>query len=153
MSVQYKSSDGWKNISSSSNNAVDTVENGNMNPVTSNAVYDTLNTVTTGNATILSGASVDPADTFNSITWYKRGGVVTVNGHLKVVETPTFLSKVAEGLPIPINMIWPTTIIFDGSGNGLAFQLNGSGEFRWDSGCTNLGINNAVYFTFTYLAA
>lgn len=40
MSVQYKSSDGWKNISSSSNNAVDTVENGNMNPVTSNAVYD-----------------------------------------------------------------------------------------------------------------
>ena len=42
MSVQYKSSDGWKNISSSSNNAVDTVENGNMNPVTSNAVYDAL---------------------------------------------------------------------------------------------------------------
>lgn len=28
MSVQYKSTDGWKNISSSSNNAVDTVENG-----------------------------------------------------------------------------------------------------------------------------
>ena len=42
MSVQYKSADGWKNISSSSNNAVDTVENGNMNPVTSNAVYDAL---------------------------------------------------------------------------------------------------------------
>lgn len=42
MSVQYKSADGWKNISSSSNNAVDTVENGNMNPVTSNAVYDKL---------------------------------------------------------------------------------------------------------------
>lgn len=42
MSVQYKSADGWKNISSSSNNAVDIVENGNMNPVTSNAVYDAL---------------------------------------------------------------------------------------------------------------
>lgn len=40
MSVQYKSADGWKNISSSSNNAVDTVENGNMNPVTSNAVWE-----------------------------------------------------------------------------------------------------------------
>lgn len=40
MSVQYKTSDGWKNISSSSNNAVDTVADGNMNPVTSNAVYD-----------------------------------------------------------------------------------------------------------------
>lgn len=43
MSVQYKTSDGWKNISSSSNNAVDTVADGNMNPVTSNAVYDVLN--------------------------------------------------------------------------------------------------------------
>lgn len=40
MSIQYKSTDGWKNISSSSNNAVDTVENGNMNPVTSNAVWE-----------------------------------------------------------------------------------------------------------------
>ena len=40
MSVQYKSADGWKNISSSSNNAVDIVENGNMNPVTSNAVAE-----------------------------------------------------------------------------------------------------------------
>lgn len=45
MSVQYKSADGWKNISSSSNNAVDTVADGNMNPVTSNAVYDKLNVV------------------------------------------------------------------------------------------------------------
>lgn len=44
MSVQYKTSDGWKNISSSSNNAVDTLENGNMNPVTSNAVYDAMPT-------------------------------------------------------------------------------------------------------------
>ena len=40
MSVQYKSEDGWKNISSSSNNAVDTVADGNMNPVTSNAVWE-----------------------------------------------------------------------------------------------------------------
>ena len=40
MSVQYKSADGWKNISSSSNNAV---ENENMNPVTSNAVTEYTN--------------------------------------------------------------------------------------------------------------
>lgn len=51
MSVQYKTSDGWKNISSSSNNAVDTVENGNMNPVTSNAVYDAISaSISKGNA-------------------------------------------------------------------------------------------------------
>lgn len=153
MSVQYKSADGWKNISSSSNNAVDTVENGNMNPVTSNAVYDALNTLTTGNATILSGASVDPANTDNFITWYKRGGVVTVKGRLFAVSTPIFLSKVAEGLPIPINTIWPVSIIFDGTGRGIAFQINVLGELRWDNGCENLGINVAVYFTFTYLAA
>ena len=48
MSVQYKTEDGWKNISTSSNNAVDSVTDGNMNPVTSNAVYDALNTITTG---------------------------------------------------------------------------------------------------------
>lgn len=42
MSVQYKESGTWKNISSSSNNAVDAVADGNMNPVTSNAVYDKL---------------------------------------------------------------------------------------------------------------
>ena len=42
MSVKYKQSGDWKDISSSSNNAVDTVADGNMNPVTSNAVYDAI---------------------------------------------------------------------------------------------------------------
>jgi len=46
MAVLYKTNGEWKDISSSSNNAVDVVdavENGNMNPVTSNAVYVALN--------------------------------------------------------------------------------------------------------------
>lgn len=42
MAVKYKKNGTWYDISSSSNNAVDTVENGNLNPVTSNAVYDNL---------------------------------------------------------------------------------------------------------------
>jgi hypothetical protein len=42
MAVKYKKNGTWYDISSSSNNAVDAVENGNMNPVTSNAVYDAL---------------------------------------------------------------------------------------------------------------
>ena len=132
---------------------VDAVTNGDMHPVTSNAVYDALNTVTTGNATILSGASVDPADTVNFITWYKRGGVVTVRGRLDVVSTPTFLSKVAEGLPIPIDMFWPVSIIFDETGRGLAFQLNALGELSWDHGYANLVNGAQVFFTFTYIAA
>jgi len=46
MAVLYKTNGEWKDISSSSNNAVDVVdavENGNMKPVTSNAVYVALN--------------------------------------------------------------------------------------------------------------
>lgn len=42
MAVKYKKNGTWYDISSSSNNAVDAVENGNMHPVTSNAVYDNL---------------------------------------------------------------------------------------------------------------
>lgn len=42
MAVKYKKNGTWYDISSSSNNAVDAVENGNLNPVTSNAVYDNL---------------------------------------------------------------------------------------------------------------
>lgn len=60
MSVQYKSSDGWKNISSSSNNAVDTVENGNMNPVTSNAVYDKLKGLSTDGNSIRINEAAGP---------------------------------------------------------------------------------------------
>jgi len=44
MAVLYKTNGEWKDISSSSNNVVDAVENGNMSPVTSNAVYDAMNT-------------------------------------------------------------------------------------------------------------
>lgn len=42
MGVKYKKNGTWYDIGSSSNNAVDAVENGNLNPVTSNAVYDEL---------------------------------------------------------------------------------------------------------------
>ena len=40
MSVKYKQSGDWKDISSSSNNAVDTVAEDNMGAVTSNAVWE-----------------------------------------------------------------------------------------------------------------
>ena len=47
MAVKYKTNGTWYDISSSSNNAVDAVENENLNPVTSNAVYDALNSLIT----------------------------------------------------------------------------------------------------------
>ena len=83
MSVQYKSSDGWKNISSSSNNAVDTVENGNMNPVTSNAVYDALNNTVKHympivNSYFASGAQASSAGSMTS-TGISGEGIVFQN--------------------------------------------------------------------------
>ena len=94
MSVQYKTANGWKNISSSSNNAVDTVENGNMNPVTSNAVYDELNTVTTGTATI---------DTTNvnsgTVTWKKLGRLVFVTISDLSPKSTSSNIRFATGLP------------------------------------------------------
>lgn len=95
MSVQYKSSDGWKNISSSSNNAVDTVENGNMNPVTSNAVYDKLNTVETipitPNSHVTSGV----------ITCKKCGHYVEVNLQNVVTDLTGGNIVFASGFPKP----------------------------------------------------
>ena len=74
MSVQYKSADGWKNISSSSNNAVDTVENGNMNPVTSNAVYDALNNLVK-TVTLSNKSFTIPTGGF--VGWYNLTGLTT----------------------------------------------------------------------------
>lgn len=77
MSVQYKESGTWKDISSGSNNAVDTVENGNMNPVTSNAVYDAVTPITT----VTSGTVA------NIGSWTKYGKVV----HFVLTTTSTYL--------------------------------------------------------------
>lgn len=86
MSVQYKTSDGWKNISSSSNNAVDTVENGNMSPVTSNAVYDKLY----GNA-----------GTKYYMAVYRPSGGWTINsttGHMEVPAADLTIANVPAGV-------------------------------------------------------
>lgn len=86
MSVQYKTSDGWKNISSSSNNAVDTVADGNMNPVTSNAVYDKLY----GNAGTYYSKAVDRPSggwTINSTT-----------GHMEISAADLTISNVPAGV-------------------------------------------------------
>ena len=75
MSVQYKTTDGWKNISSSSNNAVDVVADGNMNPVTSNAVYDKF-------AIQASTITIDTS-VYNVNSWFtlrKSGNVVCLSG-------------------------------------------------------------------------
>ena len=69
MGIQYKSNGTWKNISSSSNNAVDTVENGNMNPVTSNAVYDMIAALSPFNKTPTLVATTGGPGTTQNALW------------------------------------------------------------------------------------
>lgn len=60
MSVKYKKNGTWYDIGSSSNNAVDAIENGNLNPVTSNAVYDYFNPTSTNVTITVPGVSNVP---------------------------------------------------------------------------------------------
>lgn len=92
MSVQYKTADGWKNISSSSNNAVDTVENGNMNPVTSKAVYDKLK------ATEITGLTVDSHVESYTATRIGNLVIVSVIVAFEGVTTNTYIDLIT-GLP------------------------------------------------------
>ena len=92
MSVQYKTSDGWKNISSSSNNAVDTVEDGNMNPATSNAVYDKLKSANITGLT-LSNAVQD-------YTVISTGNLVIITIIANFIDvTPNTYVNLITGLP------------------------------------------------------
>lgn len=69
MAVKYKKNGTWYDISSSSNNAVDAVENGNLNPVTSNAVYDALKASTIQKLSNLgSDYSLNPTDFNGKVT-------------------------------------------------------------------------------------
>lgn len=93
MSVQYKTSDGWKNISSSSNNAVDTVADGNMSPVTSNAVYDALKPV------VVTISAESGFTTSNETKCFKVGNLCTLSF---IISGPIAgYTKLATGLPVP----------------------------------------------------
>lgn len=112
MSVQYKSADGWKNISSSSNNAVDTVENGNMNPVTSNAVYDKFASIAAVDAVtnndlhpVTSNAVYDKlygnAGAYYSVSVSRPAGGWTIDsstGHMTVSSVDLTIANVPAGV-------------------------------------------------------
>jgi hypothetical protein len=94
MAVKYKKNGTWYDISSSSNNAVDAVENGNLNPITSNAVYDELNTVITGTATI-DTANVNSG----TVTWKRLGRLVFVTISDLSPKSTSSNIRLATGLP------------------------------------------------------
>lgn len=150
MSVQYKTSDGWKNISSSSNNAVDTVENGNMNPVTSNAVYDKLNTVETipitPNSHVTSG----------TITCKKWGHYVEVNLQNVVTDLTGGNIVFASGFPKPaLNVRYNCFTVHAMSAGVIgSVNINQSGDMDTAWAERNESLQYVTYQgSFTYLSA
>lgn len=149
MSVQYKTSDGWKNISSSSNNAVDTVADGNMNPVTSNAVYDEFNTVETipitPNSHVTSG----------TITCKKWGHYVEVNLQSVITDIPGGNSNVvfASGFPRPALNVSYNCFTVHANASGVIGSVNitqtGDMHTAWAEGSQTVTYQGS----FTYLSA
>lgn len=116
MAVQYKKNGTWYDISGSSNNAVDAIENGNLNPVTSNAVYDALNTVTTGVLTITNLAT---GVTVMELQSCRLGKVLDVKFRLHIpankftANTDIIVGKVNLKPVIAERFIWQTNPYFD----------------------------------------
>jgi hypothetical protein len=132
---------------------VNTVADGNMNPVTSNAVYDMMNTVTQGSATIVS-SNVGATGEDCYVQFYKAGKIVMVRYRLYFNATPSFLEDIATGLPNAKAMNWPTCSNFLGQGSKpITWQANTDGVLRIDNGADNIVANSVIYGSFTYIAA
>lgn len=130
---------------------VDAVTNGDMHPVTSNAVYDKLNTVTQGSATIVS-SKVGATGEDCYIQFWKAGKIVMVRYRLYFNTTPDFLEEIATGLPNAIEMNWPTCSSFLGlNSKPIVWQVNTNGLLRIDNGADNIVANGAIYGSFTYI--
>lgn len=126
---------------------VDAVTNGDMNPVTSNAVYDTLalQNITPTRVNVAS----------NSGVWVKRSGrVVNVNfGALVTLDQTTPAGTILySGFPVPALDIVRFTL-FDATtidvSSGLV-QINTVGNFVADG--QGLKPNTAYWGSFTYIA-
>lgn len=95
MGVKYKKNGTWYDISSSSNNAIDAVENGNLNPVTSNAVYDNLIKTEQVTLTALTGTI-----TYSQV--YRIGNVIQGEFAISFPNTLTAdTTNLVSGLPKP----------------------------------------------------
>lgn len=122
---------------------VDTVADGNMNPVTSNAVYDKLISYTTGTATANSSIVT------GSATWQRIGSVVIVE--LKDIILNGYGSNrtMFSNLPTAIDRV--DTVISNGSVHVDIGISTNSGVISTKYNNTNTGSNamngSLVYFT------
>ena len=136
MSVQYKSADGWKNISSSSNNAVDTVENGNMNPVTSNAVYDKLKSTNITGLTLSNSVQEYTAISTGNlviITVIANFTNVTPNTYVALITglPKNILGKQAISVPNEYGNTGTATFVMSGSGTVLTGKCTANNNYYY----------------------
>ena len=155
MAVKYKKNGTWYDISSSSNNAVDAVENGNLNPVTSNAVYDALTPIDiTSNITPIA----------NKAEWDSTGGAenkVYMIGKLVIVSirfntlTTAAYEAIISGFPIAkgtnkiVNFNY-TRDTGNGCESGIGY-IDGAGDLKLRIGTTYTG-NYQTNVNFSYIA-
>lgn len=132
--------------------AVDKVEDGNMNAVTSNAVYDAIHTITSGTVTT-TGLSA------GSISWVKVGNLVRVA--FSAVRFPNAGEYVADfnigsGLPKPAEgagMLQAIPALNElGSDNFTTFlvSITSDGALRRAGGANPVGV---FYGSMLYIAA
>jgi len=155
MAVKYKKNGTWYDISSSSNNAVDAVENGNMNPVTSNAVYDELYPATSSTPTpITTGVCGNVSWSSCTITRYGKLVQFTINN----LQIPNGASgqigqtAIATGFPpAELRTYIPCKNVASNSAAFVAIANNGNvGQIMLDNG---MNTNGAVtYLSGMYIA-
>ena len=134
---------------------VDTVADGNMNPVTSNAVYDALTPVdiTSSISPIANKAEWDIiGGPENKV--YRIGNLVIVNIRFNTLTTASY-EAVISGFPIAkgTNKIVNFNYTRDtGSGceNGIGY-IDGAGDLKFRFGTTHTG-NYQTFVNFSYIA-
>lgn len=102
---------------------VDVIEDGNMNPVTSNAVADAM-AITTGTGT--RNATYAKSDSFTA-TWTKIGHIVTAEVQFNLSQATLSTEEIITGFPKPV---CPVAVVAQGEGNdkayGLVLKTNGA---------------------------
>ena len=134
---KYKLFDCTDDITGGETIVSDTLANGDLNPVTSNAVYNNLAKLTTGTATAVSGVG-------GTCSWIRIGKIVivTIRGLTSAVDIPSG-GRIFTNLPqisgVGIHpILWATgNLIRILNGNGTGLDMGGEGllanEIAWGS--------------------
>lgn len=134
---KYKLFDCTDDIAGGETIVSDTLADGDLNPVTSNVVYNSLAKLTTGTATAVSGVG-------GTCSWIKIGKIVivTIRGLTSAVDIPSG-GRIFTNLPqisgVGIHpVLWATgNLIRILNGNGTGLDMGGEGllanEIAWGS--------------------